>query len=223
MQTDKKRKNDMTKLDLNTRDYLENKGNAEYFGEVLQEKRTEIVGLEEQLAEAKADLQQLHSRLNTASRDMAIGRLSTEGFIELKRQIDEKESEIQIFSEAITAQRSSINVINQNLVSNKKENSHLVKAVADDLTGQFADEVVSQAGDSIKNLVHTIVVSRGTRTAFRLPEQQRAREDIYCAIGEELCKRAFPAAGGSVNFVPDFFEARKHVDNLVDQSIPDPA
>jgi hypothetical protein len=213
----------MTKLDLNTRDYLETKGNSEHFGEVLQEKRAEIVDLEEQLAEAKADLQHLHNRLKTASRDMAIGRLSTEQFIELKREIKEKESEIQIFGEAIAAQKSSIEVINLDLVGNKRAKNNLFKAVSDELTGQFADEVVSLAVDPIKNLVHTIVASRGTRTAFNLQDQQRAREAIYLAIGEELCKRAFPAAGGSLNFVPDFYESRKHVDSLIDRSYLTPA
>jgi hypothetical protein len=213
----------MTKLDLNTRDYLETKGNAEYFGEVLQEKRSEIVDLEEQLAEAKTDLQQLHNRLKTASRDMAIGRLSTEQFIELKREVNDKETEIQLFSEAISAQKSSIEVINLDLVGNKRANSSLLKAVSDDLAEKFAGEVVSLAGDPIKNLVHTLVASRGTRTAFNLQDQQRAREAIYLAVGEELCKRAFPSAGGSLNFVPDYFEARKHVNSLIDQSSPDPA
>lgn len=207
----------MTKLDLNKRDYLETKGNAEYFGDVLQEKRSEIVELEEQLAEAKAELQDLHNRLKTSSRDMAIGRLSTEQFMELKRQVNDKETEIQIFGEAIAAQKSSIEVINLNLVGNKRAKSSLLKAVSDNLTEKFAGEVVSQAGDSIKKLVHTLVASRGTRTAFKLQDQQRAREAIYLAVGEELCKRAFPAAGGSLNFIPDYFEARNYVDGLIDR------
>jgi len=207
----------MNDLNLKKRDYLEAKGNAEHFNEVLQGKRSEIAEMENDLTDAKNVLQQLHSRLNTAHRDMATGRLSTDQFMELKREISEKEYEINIFSEAIAAQKSAIEVITDDYKSNKRGQNEYLKSTATDLSGQFADEVAALAGDPIKNMIHALVASKGKQRAFTALERQRDQEAIYLAIGEALCRRAFPNDTGALEFVPDLLQAKKHVNDLIEQ------
>jgi predicted phage tail protein len=207
----------MNELNLKKRDYLEAKGNADHFSEVLQEKRSEIAEMENELADAKNDLQQLYNRLNTANRDMATGKLSTDQFMELKREIAEKENEINLFSEAIAAQKSGIELINADYRENRREQSEFIKRTAADLSGQFADEVTALSGDPIKNLIHALIVAKGKNRAFNAQARQRDREAVYLAIGEALCKRAFPNDTGSLDFVPDLFQAKQHIGELIEQ------
>lgn len=212
----------MNELNLKKRDYLEAKGNAEHFGEALKEKRSEVVEMENEIAEAKNDLQQLYSRVNTAHRDMAIGRLSTDQFMDLKREISDKESVIDLLNEAIAAQKSAIELINANLDANRREQNEFLKRTAADLSGQFADEVAALAVDQIRNLTHALVAAKGKSRAFMNQERRRDREAIYLAIGEALCKRVFPNETDSLNYLPDLLEAKQQINSLIEQLTPQP-
>jgi chromosome segregation ATPase len=207
----------MNDLNFKKRDYLEAKGNADHFSEALQEKRSEVVELENELAEAKNDLQQLYIRLNTAHRDMAIGRLSTDQFMELKREIGEKESAIALLNEAFAAQKGAIELINADRYANRREQNEFLKRNAADLSGQFADEVAALAADQIRNLTYALVAARGKNRAFTNQERQRDREAVYLAIGEALCRRAFPNETASLDFIPDLLQAKQHIGDLIEQ------
>lgn len=208
----------MNDLNFKKRDYLEAKGNAEHFSEALQEKRSEVVELENELADAQNDLQQLYIWLKTAHRDMAIGRLSTDQFMELKREIGEKESAVALLNEAIVAQKGALTIINDDHKINRREQHEFLKRTAAYLSGQFADEVAALAADQIRNLTHALVAARGKSRAFTNHERQRDREAVYLAIGEALCRRVFPNETGSLDFIPDLLQAKQHVNGLIEQA-----
>jgi chromosome segregation ATPase len=206
----------MNELNLKKRDYLEAKGNAEHYSEILQEKKSEIAELEADLADAQNELKELQNRLATSNREMAIGRLSTDQFMELKREIAEKENKVNILTEAVSAQKGAMAMINDDHNINRKDQNEFLKRTAKDLSGQFADDIAALAGDRIQDLTHALVTSKGKSRAFTSQERQRDREAIYLAIGEALCRRVFPNDTGSVECIPDLFQSRRHIGDLIE-------
>jgi len=210
----------MNDLNANKRDYREAKGNAEHYDERLQEKREEIAELEAELAGANNDLLQLQGKIQSANREMAIGRLSANQFMELRREFAEKEKQVTLLSEAIEAQKGALAMIRDDHRTNTREQHEFLKRSAKDLSDQLADNVVALAGDRIQDLAHALVASKGKSPAFTTPERQRDREAIYLAIGEALCRRVFQNETGSLDFVPDLLQARQHIAKLIEQSQP---
>jgi chromosome segregation ATPase len=207
----------MNDLNLKKRDYQEAKGNMEHYGERRQEKQAEIAELEADLDYARDQLKELQSRLATANRDMATGRLSTDQFMELKREIAEKETQVKLLGEAIATQKGALAIINEDYHNNRRNQHVWLKRSAADLGEQFADEVAALAGDRIQDLAQALVVSSGKSGGFSASERQRNREFVYQAIGEALCRRVFPNEKRSLDFIPDLLQARQHIGELIEQ------
>jgi hypothetical protein len=210
----------MNELNLKIRDYREAKGNAVHFAERLQEKRAEIAEMEVDLVDARNEINELQNRLATSGREMAIGRLSTDQFMELKREITEKENQVNLLSEAIEAQKGGLAMIRDDHKINRREQNEFLKRSAADLSDQLADDVVALAGDRIQDLAQALVAAKGKSRAFTGHERQRDREAIYLAIGEALCRRVFQAETGSLDFVPDLLQARQHISELINRATP---
>lgn len=207
----------MNDLNLKKRDYREAKGNTEHFGERRQDKQAEIAELEADLAYARDQLKELQSRLATANRDMATGRLSTDGFIELKREIAEKETQVKLLGEAIATQKGALALINVDYQNNRRNQHEWLKRSAADLGEQFADEVVALASARIQDLAHALVASSGRSGGFSMSERQRNREFVYQAIGEALCRRVFSNQQRPLDFIPDLLQARQYIGDLIEQ------
>lgn len=210
----------MNDLNFNKRDYREAKGNAEHSNERLQEKREEIAELEADLAATKHDLHQLQDKIQSANREMAIGRLSADQFMELKREFAEKENRVSLLSEAIEVQKGALAMIRDDHKTNKREQHEFLKRSAKDLSDQFADNVAALAGDRIKDLTHALVVAKGKSRAFTGQERQRDQEAIFLEIGKALCQRVFPNNSSSVECIPDLFQSRQHIGELIDPPQP---
>lgn len=208
----------MNNLNLNKRDYREAKGNADHYIEQGEEKRAEITDLEADLAYATDELKELQNRLATANRDMAIGRLSSDQFMELKREITDKGNQVNLLSEAIEAQKGALAMIRDDHKINRKEQNEFLKRTAKDLSGQFADDVAALAGDRIKDLTHALVAAKGKSRAFARQERQRDQDAIFLEIGKALCQRVFPNNAGSVECIPDLFQSRQHIGDLIEQA-----
>ncbi|MBL1263889.1 hypothetical protein [Candidatus Methylomicrobium oryzae] len=207
----------MNDLHLKKRDYREAKGNTEHFDERRQEKQAEIAELEDDLAYAREQLKELQDRLAAAQRDMAIGRLSADGFMELKREIAEKETKVKLLGEAIATQKGALALINVDYQKNRRNQHEWLKRAAADLGEQFADEVVALASARIQDLAHAVVASSGRSGGFSLSERQRNQEFVYQAIGQALCRRVFPNQKRPIDFIPDLLQARQHIGELIEQ------
>jgi chromosome segregation ATPase len=207
----------MSDLNLKKRDYREAKGNTEHFNERRQEKQAEIAELEADLAYARDQLKELQNRLATAKRDMAIGRLSADGFMELKREIADKEAQVKLLGEAIATQKGALAIINEDYQKNRRNQHEWLKRSAADLGEQFADEVAALAGDRIQDLAHALVASSGRSGGFSMSERQRNQEFVYQAIGEALCRRVFPNEKRSLDFIPDLLQARQYIGEMIEQ------
>jgi len=192
----------------NHSEYFQEKASIENLNNAIQEKGVEIDNIKQMIAEIKISVSNLNGKLKTVNTDMASGKLSTDDFVSLKREIGQKENDLTIYSDALTAQNTAADILRSNLTQANRALNIFRQRIAKDIYHKIPGEITETAGEQLRNLVYCILAEKD-------PGDRYEENDIYQKIGAELCKSIFGEINEFRAKIPNIFESRQRLDEII--------
>ncbi|MDO9162152.1 MAG: hypothetical protein Q8N35_16040 [Methylococcaceae bacterium] len=201
-----------TKISDLEKQYLHLKETSANISRTAEQKRAELGVLHKQVAELVAKIDALNVKVSKANADIAMGYLTSEGFMAIKREIAEKQTELPNYNEAIAAQASALELIEYQLMIANRELKGMLIKLAGGIKDKIAKDLSVEVGHKIELMVMGIVTANNRNPSYFESED---RNLLYGCIGEELCKNIFNEGTNSFNVLPDVFKAREIIDALI--------
>ncbi|MGZ5263452.1 MAG: hypothetical protein ACXWCF_06655 [Kaistella sp.] len=204
----------MKDLDSKTAKYLTKKTQIDDLKNAVKVRNVAIVELGAALTDAQGRIQEINKCFKDSEHvfdPFNLGEvatiLSADEALSLKTELGEKESAIRNFNDSIRMHNSAIAAINAQLALERITFNGIMASVAEELSDQAAIEISVEMGEQIKKLACTIFIEKSNK---------RDPRDLYQIIGIELCKRVFGVKNAAAAKLPDIFEARRAVDEIIE-------
>ena len=200
----------MNTIEKKREEYLETKAKIDDTNQAVREKQAEIETLDALLIETQKSINELYEKLKPQDPTMIpfgvykeTPPISYEETLTLKQVFSDKENELSALVDKKKHLDYQLNFHNGMLPTGRRILNEQRKRIAGDLSAQTADEITGAVGEQLKKWVNELQVSTSSN------------KDIYRIIGVELCQRIFGEKGADSANLPDIFDSKQLVDELI--------
>ncbi|CCE25696.1 hypothetical protein [Methylotuvimicrobium alcaliphilum] len=153
-------------------------------------KRTDIKEIETQIAQEEGRYYELTERLANAQRDIALRRLSTEDYLELRKNKEDLEQRLKVLRETRQMQQEGLKILGYEKTNLAKGGAIALKRIAAKQAETDLDALIGAAAPLLTEWISKVITKNALQfDGWNLAQKNEQMERLYQAVGTDLFKK----------------------------------